>query len=117
MVLNSAAVWLFIFSFTGLFLRYLSAPSIKMRYLSDASYWIYLVHLPLTAFFPVLLGHLPWPAFIKFTIVLSLSTAISALTYHYFVRATFIGQALSGRKYPLKKPAGAFFAEPVTGNG
>ena len=104
MATNAVAVWLFIFSFTGLFLRYLTGPSAKMRYMSDASYWIYLVHLPLTGFFPALLGDIHWSPFLKFLIVLSFSTVISTVTYHYFVRATAIGQALNGRKYPIKKP-------------
>ena len=104
MAMNSVAVWLFVFSFTGLFLRYLSEPSVRMRYWSDASYWIYLVHLPLTGFLPSLMGDIHWSPFLKFLIVMSLSTAISVFTYHYFVRATAIGQALNGRKYPIKKP-------------
>jgi len=37
------AVW----GFLGIFLRYFANPSNRVRFVSDAAYWIYLVHLPL----------------------------------------------------------------------
>jgi len=101
MPINSIIIWLFIFGITGLFLRYTSKHSKKMRYISDSSYWVYLIHLPLTAFIPGLIAEWPIPAFIKFLIILIVTTIICFVTYHYFVRATFIGKFLNGRKYPI----------------
>ena len=37
---------------------------------ADASYWIYLVHLPIVAAFQVLVGRLPWHWSIKFPLIL-----------------------------------------------
>jgi glucan biosynthesis protein C len=73
-----------------------------MRYISDASYWVYLVHYTLTIYIaPLLIG---WNvhATIKFTTVMISTTIISFATYHYFVRCTFIGKFLNGRKYSRK---------------
>ena len=102
MMLNAAMKWTFVFGIMGMFMRFFSAANTKMRYISDSSYWIYLIHLPLTAFIPGLLINLNLPAGIKFLIVLSVTSIFCLLTYHYFVRSTFIGKFLNGRKYPLK---------------
>lgn len=99
---NSTIVWLFIFGITGLFIRYGSKHSKRMRYISDSSYWVYLIHLPLTAIIPAFIWEFPLPALVKFIIVLSLTTLICFATYHYLVRNTFIGKFLNGKKYPKK---------------
>lgn len=101
-ILNSTIHWLFIFGIMGLFIRYGSKYSYKMRYISDASYWVYLFHLSLTAIIPGLIYEWPFSATIKFLIVLIATTTICFITYHFFVRSTFIGKFLNGRKYPRK---------------
>jgi glucan biosynthesis protein C len=100
--LSSITVWLFAFGITGLFIRYGSNYSVRMRYISDSSYWVYLIHLPLTAIIPAFIWKLPFPAIVKFLIVLSLTTFICFVSYHYLVRNTFIGKFLNGKKYPKK---------------
>ncbi len=102
MILGAITVWLFIFGITGLFIRYGSDHSIKMRYISDASYWVYLIHLPITAIIPAFIYEWQLHAVIKFLIVLIVTTFICFATYHYFVRNTFIGKFLNGKKYPVK---------------
>ncbi|MEP1093868.1 MAG: acyltransferase family protein [Cyclobacteriaceae bacterium] len=100
-LLYAVVTWLFIFGITGLFIRYMSKYSARMRYLSDASYWVYLIHLPLTILIPGLIVDVPLPAFGKFSIVLITTSVICFATYHYLVRATFVGKFLNGRKYPI----------------
>jgi glucan biosynthesis protein C len=101
-LVKSLVVWLLIFGFTGLFLRYGSKHSARMRYISDASYWVYLVHLPIAAFIPALIFEWQVPAMLKFLTVLSMTSIICFATYHLFVRTTFIGKFLNGRKYSRK---------------
>jgi len=98
-IIISTVVWLFIFGITGLFIRYGSKHSARMRYVSDASYWVYLVHFPLTGVIPGLIADWSIPATLKFVVVLAFTTTVCFITYHYFVRATFIGKFLNGRKY------------------
>lgn len=100
---SSFSVWLLIFGITGLFIRYGSHHSKRMRYVSDASYWVYLIHLPLTAILPIVVWKLPIGAISKFLLVLLVTTIICFVTYHYCVRNTFIGKFLNGRKYPSVK--------------
>ena len=100
----SLSVWLLIYGFLGLFLRYLDRESPRWRYLTDASYWMYLIHLPIAVAAPVLFAGLAWPVGLKFALTLSLVTAFSLLTYRYGVRATFISKMLNGRRYSGKVP-------------
>ena len=102
MLIKSINVWLFIFGFTGLFIRYASNHSAVMRYVSDSSYWVYLLHLPLTALIPGLISDWSMPALFKFFIVMTGTAMVCFVTYHYFVRSTFIGAFLNGRTYSRK---------------
>ena len=101
-ILKSFVVWLLIFGITGLFMRYGSNHSAKMRYLSDSSYWVYLLHLSFTAFLPSLIVDWPLPATFKFLFVLISTGVICYVSYHYLVRGSFIGKFLNGRKYSRK---------------
>jgi hypothetical protein len=101
-IIKSIMVWLFIFGITGLFIRYASNHSSIMRYISDASYWVYLIHLPLTAIIPGLISDWIIPATLKFLLVFIITSMSCFLSYHYFVRGTFIGQFLNGRRYSCR---------------
>ena len=100
----SSSVWFLIYGFVGLFLRYMEKPSAMWRYISDASYWVYLVHLPITVALPPLLAGAAVPSGVKFSLVLGATAAISLVTYHYFARATLIGNQLNGRRHPRVAP-------------
>ncbi len=104
MVSLALAMWYLIYGFLGLFLRYLEQPLPLARYMADASYWMYLVHLPCTIILPAVLSNLSVPAFVKFSVVLGSTTLLTLVTYHYWVRATLIGQVLNGRRYPRTRP-------------
>lgn len=43
----AGAIWISAFALIGLAVGLLSRPSGAVRYIADASYWIYLAHLPL----------------------------------------------------------------------
>ena len=101
-IIKSLMVWLLIFGITGLFIRYGSNHSSKMRYISDSSYWVYLIHLPLTAIIPSLISNLSLSGSLKFLLVLIVSGIISFVTYHYFIRGTIVGKFLNGKKYSRK---------------
>ena len=90
---------------TGLFLCHMNFHSPNLRYLADSSYWIYLMHLPLILFMQVWLGdlHLHWT--FKFPLYILASTTVLLVSYHYFVRSTFIGAFLNGRRCPLPAKA------------
>jgi ABC-type multidrug transport system ATPase subunit/peptidoglycan/LPS O-acetylase OafA/YrhL len=101
------AIWCWSLAILGLALRFMSAPSARVRYVSDASYWIYLVHLPVVVAMQVLVGREPWHWFVKFPLILAVSLTALFASYHYLVRSTFIGQLLNNRKYPRYPGGGA----------
>ena len=72
--------------------------------MSDASYWLYLIHLPITAFVPGLLSGFQWSPFFKSGITLLVTTGVTLVTYHFLVRSTVIGVLLNGRRYPRALP-------------
>ena len=54
-------MWFIAYSLIGLFLRYFDKPSPRWRYLADASYWIYIVPVPVVMLLPLLLASVPLP--------------------------------------------------------
>ncbi len=98
-LINSLAAWGFCFGFIGVFIRFLNKENALLKYVCDSSYWIYLLHLPLTLYLPGLLINYSISIGLKFFIVVSITLFICLLTYHFFVRRTFIGMFLNGRKF------------------
>lgn len=98
------AVFASSFAAVALSLRFMSGYSAVRRYLADASYWIYIVHLPLIMAGHVWLLALPWPWFAKLAAVVAGTFAVSLLTYELMVRHTFLGRWLNGRRIPWRRP-------------
>jgi peptidoglycan/LPS O-acetylase OafA/YrhL len=97
-VLYAPAIWIATFAVIGLALRFMSGFSPTWRYLADASYWLYLIHLPIVVALQVALSQLDWPGLIKFVIILIVAVPPMLASYHLLVRFTFIGAVLNGRR-------------------
>ena len=96
----SLGAWCWALALVGLARRFLDRPHAARRYLADASYWIYLVHLPLLVALQRLVAPLAWPWPVKFAGILAVAFALMLATYALFVRSTFIGAVLNGRRKP-----------------
>lgn len=94
----------------ALALRFASGVSSVRRYLADASYWIYILHLPLVMVGQVLLLGLEWPWFVKLAVLIGTVTVISLVTYELLIRHSFMGRWLNGRRVPWRRPAGPALA-------
>ena len=90
------------FAFIGACAKYLAEESPIVRYLSDASYWMYIVHLPVVMALQTGLVLAEWHWAVKFLLVNALSCMVLLITYHHWVRSTWIGLLLNGRRRPLK---------------
>jgi len=88
----------------GAAVAWLSAPSARWRYLSDASYWMYLIHVPIVWGLQAWMLRWPLPWSIKYALILAISGVLLIASYHYLVRSTFLGKFLNGRKYPRSLP-------------
>lgn len=102
--LYALGVWSWTCGLIGLGLRFMGAPSATRRYLADASYWIYLAHLPLLLGLQLLMRDwlLPWP--VKFVLLLGVTMLLLLLSYHWLVRSTVVGALLNGRRHPRAWP-------------
>jgi hypothetical protein len=93
-------IWCWVFAAVGAAVRYLSNGHPATRYLADASYWVYIMHMVTILFFITLLRPYHWYWAIKLVIIIGGSMPILLLSYHYLVRFTWIGAILNGRRHP-----------------
>lgn len=70
-----------------------------IRFVADASYWVYIIHLPLVLLFQYLVKGQDWPVAAKIAAVLFGTLAVALLSYRLFVRYSFIGTILNGRRH------------------
>ena len=92
------AIWTTSFAVIGLALRFLSGFSPVRRYLADASYWLYLIHIPILMALQVAVSDLDWPWAIKFVGILLIALPLMLASYQWLVRYSFIGTVLNGRR-------------------
>jgi hypothetical protein len=95
-VLYPLAAWSWTFALIGLAQRYLSDYSPARRYIADASYWLYLVHLPIVMALQVIVAPLEWPWPVKFAVILGVAFPLMLGSYQLLVRHSFIGAMLNG---------------------
>jgi glucan biosynthesis protein C len=101
LALDSALLaWLMAFGLLGLFVRVFNRPSSVVRYISNASYYIYLVHMPLVALVQITLYPFGSPPALKFLVSLALPTVLCLATYHHLVRCSWLGELLNGHRQP-----------------
>jgi peptidoglycan/LPS O-acetylase OafA/YrhL len=103
-VLQPAYAWAMSLGLIGLFARLCSRPSPVVSWLADASYWMYLVHVPLVMVAQMVVRPWAMPADLKFLVVMALVTPVLLVSYRYGVRFTAIGRLLNG---PRGASAGA----------
>jgi peptidoglycan/LPS O-acetylase OafA/YrhL len=96
--LYNCVSWLWSFALIGLFLKYLPTQNRVLAYVADSSYWVYLVHLPVTIVSAILLYHSPLGAPGRLVCNIALTTIICLLSYQLLVRHSFIGRFLNGTK-------------------
>jgi len=103
----AAGAWAWTFALVGIGLRFLFGHSPARRYLADASYWVYIVHLPIVMALQVAGSLVNWPWWVEYPLMLTVGFTIMLGSYHLLVRHSFIGAMLNGRKMPRhanKKP-------------
>ena len=96
--LEVTAAWMVSFGMVGAFRDRLAQPSFRVRWLSDSSYWMYLMHLPLVFVLQGVAVALRLPSILAFIAVVVATVGILAPSYHYLVRFTVIGRLLNGRR-------------------
>jgi len=93
-------MWSLVSLTVGAFKHCLNRPSKIVRYVADSSYWLYLIHLPIVIWLQVAFAELPMHWSIKLASISVLTLFISFLLYDIFIRSTFIGAILNGKRKP-----------------
>jgi len=71
-----------------------------VRYMADASYWLYLIHLPIVVWLQIAFAELPLHWMVKLVSISAITIVFSVIVYDAIVRSTFIGAALNGQRKP-----------------
>jgi glucan biosynthesis protein C len=107
-VLYATAVWQWNFAVVGFAMRWYPHRRPAVQYVVDASYWSYLVHMPIVLWLQAVVMLWPIHWLVKFSMVLAGTGILVTLSYHLLVRSTLLGAALNGggrRHPPVRRPA------------
>ena len=96
----NATSWCWSLALIGGFLAHVPRPSAWLSYLADSSYWVYLVHMPMTIGLGALMFGLDWPAGVKMAVNIAATSALSLASYQLLVRHTAVSVLLNGRRHP-----------------
>jgi hypothetical protein len=95
----SLSSWYMCWAWLG-WLTYLFDREIPfLRYLSQSSYWVYLVHFPITLLVGAVLYHWDAAPVLKILVNVVFTTLVCVASYQAFVRKTFVSVFLNGKKY------------------
>jgi peptidoglycan/LPS O-acetylase OafA/YrhL len=103
-VLQPAYAWAMSLGLIGLFHRFFPHPSARVAWLADASYWMYLAHVPLVLAAQIIVRDWPLPGGVKFLLILVAVTAVLLVSYAWCVRPTIIGRILNGPRKAASRP-------------
>ncbi|WP_211302943.1 acyltransferase family protein [Allonocardiopsis opalescens] len=99
---TAVAGWSWVYALLGICVRFLHAERPAIRYLADASYWMYLTHLPLLIAIEIPLARLDLPIAVKLAATWLAAGAALVAGYHLLVRSTPVGHWLNGHRYPFR---------------
>ena len=94
---KAAFAWAMSIGFIGLFRAVITGENKRIRYISDSSYWLYVIHFPIVILFQVWMRDWTLGAWTKFTLSTAVITGLLLASYHLFVRRTPIGWMLNGK--------------------
>ena len=102
--LQVSFAWLASFGMMGLFRWIAGRERYWVRYMSDASYWIYLWHLPLIIGGQILATDWGAGPHAAYLLICGAATALLLVTYQLGVRYTFVGAVLNGPRQRPRTP-------------
>lgn len=76
-----------------------------VRYVADASYWTYLIHLPIVVGLQVAVAELPLHWAVKWFSICAVTVCFALVTYALLVRKTLIGRVLTGNIFQKSSPS------------
>ena len=93
--------WYSTFGLLAISLRTKHGENAILRFLAEASFWVYIVHLPFVGLTHVAIAQMAIPTIAKFLLAGLIPLSISLTTYQVFVREKWLGRFLDGRGRPV----------------
>ena len=90
--------WLTILGGLGVCLEFIKGKGPAMRFLAEASFWVYIIHLPIVMLTQALLLPIPWPGPVKFLVTSAVGATVSVLSYEYVTRYSLVGEIVNGTR-------------------
>ncbi|GAB4545583.1 MAG: acyltransferase family protein [Phycisphaerales bacterium] len=90
--------WCTSLALIGIFGVVFSRERYWVRFASDSSYWLYLVHLPLVIVGQALARLMTLPALVEASVLIASVTLVLLVSYRYAVRYTPVGTLLNGKR-------------------
>lgn len=78
--------------------KFINQQNKIFRFISDSSYWIYILHIPILFYVQFLLLDVDLNMWLEFIISVVSTMLIGALTYVIFFQRTPLGTLLNGKK-------------------
>jgi hypothetical protein len=116
-VAHGLCTWALVYAFIGVALRYFDYEAPWILYVSQSSYWVFLVHLPIVIFACWWLMQFNLAAELKFLAAVAFTTALCFLSYHYLVQKTWVSSFLNGKRFDLDWPWRAQRPQPALAPG
>ncbi len=110
-LLYPLTTWSWTFFLIGVARRFMTRENCVSRYLADASYWVFIVHVPILLVLQDLVKDLAWSPEAKAPLVLAGTFSLAIVSYQILVRHTIVGWLLNGRR---RKDKAVAAARPVT---
>ena len=90
--------WSWTFAIIAIAQRFFSTHSPLRRTIADASYWVYIVHLPIVMALQVAFSLINWPWWLEYSLALGIGFALMFGSYAWIVRGRWIGNLLNGKR-------------------
>ncbi len=84
-------------AFIGYGMELFRNENTRIRYLADASYWMYVMHLPIVMLLQAWMMDMSLHWSIKFALINLLTFGFLLISYHWLVRDRWLGRLLSGK--------------------
>ena len=95
-IAQTAFCWAMGVGIIGLGVLLFSQPRRWVRWLSDASYWMYLAHLPLVVVAQRWARAVSWPALVEIGMIVTAVSVVLFVSYRWIIRRSPIGRLLNG---------------------
>ena len=99
-IVYALMMWSLVLLTLGVFRQVCTRARPFVRYVADASYWLYLTHLPVVVWLQVAVAEVPQHWALKLVFISAATLGVLLVSYDLFVRSTGLGLVLNGCRRP-----------------